>query len=243
MKAVLLALALLLALPAGAQDRPYPQAELESLVAPVALHPDAVLWNVLEAAKNPNEVRDAAAGRGARSPAVQALLPYPELLARMAESPQWLFDLGNAYLAQPQDVLTAVQEMRHRAQANGHLRSDGEQIVQQQGHVIAVQPVVPHYHHVRYYDPVVVYGPAWRPARHIHWRRPVVVHHSVVVVNRPVVKHHHQSHARNGPPSPAARMQAQQAEQFRQVHRIPESKRQPIVHAHDGHRGAHRRGR
>lgn len=215
MKALLVVLAALLLSPLESEARAYAPEELEGLLAPVALQPDPVLWNILEASTTPNEVIDAAAGRGARTAAVEALLPYPELLARMAESPQWLFDLGNAYLGQRNEVLGAVQTLRFRAQAGGHLQSDDVQVVQQYGTAIAVLPAVPNYLVVRYYNPVVVYGHAWRPAHHVHWR-PWIPHRAVVV-------------HRNGAPSPAARIQQQRAQQFRQYHRIPESKRQPIV--------------
>lgn len=202
MKRLLAITALFVSLQANASQ------QLESLLAPIALQPDAVLWDVLEASKQPDDVIDAAAGRGARSPATQALLSHPELLSRMAGSPQWLFDLGNAYLGQPNEVLATVQVLRQRAAASGHLRSDSMQVVQQHGSVIAVQPAVPHHYYVRYYDPLIVYGPAWRPVHYVHHWRPWTPRH--VVVHKPAVV---------------------------QRHRIPELQRQPIVRAYDAHRG------
>jgi hypothetical protein len=253
------------ALSPRAQAQAFQADELESLLAPVALHPDAVLWNVLDASTEPDEVVQAAqwsrnnpglSGDAAVAavesfpwhPAVKALVAYPDLLARMAESPQWTFDLGNAYLAQHDEVLATVQLLRQRAYAGGHLQSDSAQIVQHYGSVIAVAPAVPHYFFVPYYDPIVVFGPAWRPVRHVHWRpwspRPVIVKHVhrpvVQHVHRPVVSHAHrpgydrkdrhvESRLRNGPPSPAIRMQREQAAQFKRYHNVPESRRQPIV--------------
>jgi hypothetical protein len=244
MRSILLVLVLLGALPAKSEARLYGAAELESLLAPVALQPDAVLWNVLEAATTPQQVIEAAAADAAEgpwSPAVLALLPYPDLLDRMAESPPWLFDLGNAYLEQRNEVLGAVQTLRQRAYGSGYLQSDPVQVVQHYGGVIAVVPAVAHYYSVRYYNPIVVYGPAWRPVRHVHWRPwhhrpPVVAHRPPAVVHR----HAHPVHTprqHNGAPSPATRLQQQQAVQFRQHHqqqysRVPESKRQPIVQQH-----------
>jgi hypothetical protein len=224
-----LVLVLLFSFPAKSEARLYGAAELESLLAPVALQPDAVLWNVLEAATTPQEVIEAAAAdapEGPWTPAVVALLPYPDLLDRMAESPPWLFDLGNAYLGQRNEVLGAVQTLRQRAYGSGYLQSDPVQVVQHYGGAIAVVPAVAHYYSVRYYNPVVVYGPTWRPVRHVHWRP--WAHRPPVVVHRPARP--------NGAPSPAARIQRQQAEQFQryhpQYHRVPESKRQPIVQQH-----------
>src|SRR5690606_35919075 len=93
--------------PLRAHAQAYDTAELEALLAPVALQPDAVLWQVLDAATTPNEVQEAAAWSQANpgiegsdavravqdydwQPAVKTLVAYPDLLARMAESPQWL---------------------------------------------------------------------------------------------------------------------------------------------------------
>jgi hypothetical protein len=241
MRVLLLIAILLFSLPAKSEARVFAPAELEGLLAPIALQPDPVLWNVLEASTTPQEVMDAAAGRGARTPAVEALLPYPDLLERMTESPQWLFDLGNAYLGQREGVLAAVQVLRQRAGATGY-------------------QVNPSY--VTHYNPIIVYGAAWRPAYHVHyWRpwtpRPVIVHRPIVhkpIVHKHVVVPPRRSvtvpDRRNGAPSVAAQMQRQQAAQFRQNHRIPESKRQPIVrpwgqapsvqHGGHAHRGSRR---
>ena len=213
MKAVLLVLVLVLFAPAKGEARTYATEELESLLAPVALQPDDVLWNILEASTTPHEVLDAAAGRGARTPAVGALLSYPELLAQMAGSRQWLEELGEAYLRQRNEVLAAIQVLRERAGLAGYQ---------------------PHPHLVVHYNPIIVYGAAWRPLhRHqVHWQpwvaRPVV-RHGHVHKRRGGDGEHHRPHARDGGPSPAARMQQEQADRFREHHRIPESKRQPIV--------------
>jgi len=192
--------------PARAHAQHYDAPQLEALLAPVALQPDAVLWQVLDAATTPDEVLEAAAWSRANpgmegndavravqerewQPAVKALVAYPELLERMAESPQWLSDLGAAYAAQQADVLAAVQVLRQRAQAAGHLQSDSYQSVRIVDHAIAVQPVVSHIYVTRYYDPFVVFG-SWHWARPpAHWRpwrpRPVFVRPPHIIVQRP----------------------------------------------------------
>src|SRR5438552_1526981 len=129
MRTLLLALCLLLPLaPAHAQSRLYSQPELDALLAPIALYPDALLSEVLQASQFPGQVGDAA--RGAQDPSwdpnVQALLAYPELLSRMAENPQWMLDLGSAYMSQTAQVVATVQSLRQRAQANGALQSDDQ---------------------------------------------------------------------------------------------------------------------
>jgi len=208
MRTFLLALCLLLPLaPAQAQSRLYSQPELDALLAPIALYPDPLLSQILTAAVYPDQVAQAAdwsrrnpgvSGDDAVQmvqgqpwdPSVKALVAYPDVLARMGESPQWTSDLGNAFLGQQTQTMATVQSLRQRAQASGYLRSDGEQYVYQQDQAIAVQPVYPQDMYVRYYDPLVVYGPWWWPAyRPVFWRpwapRVVFVNH-VNIVSRPV---------------------------------------------------------
>src|SRR2546422_3737102 len=254
MRTLLLALCLLLPLaPAHAQQRLYSQPELDALLAPVALYPDPLLSQILAAAVYPDQVAQAAdwsrrnpgvSGDDAVQmvhdqpwePSVKALVAYPDVLARMGESPQWTSDLGNAFLGQQTQTMTTVQALRQRAQASGYLRSNGEQNVYQQGPAIVVQPAYPQYVYVRYYDPLVVYGTWWWPAyRPVFWRpwapRVVFVNH-VNIVSRPVfvTRAHVWSRPwRNGPesqrqpiiqrsPRPQARWQP-----------VPEAQRQPII--------------
>jgi hypothetical protein len=185
---VLLATLALCQLPAQAQARLYSQAELDALLAPVALYPDPVLSNILVASTYPEDLRQAAAWSRANAqlageqavraadpmpwhPSVKALVAFPDLLARMDESPQWTADLGSAFVEQEPYVMDTVQELRRRAQANGALQSNGEYSVQQQGPSIAVYPAQPQVVYVPYYDPYVVYGPWWWPAyRPVFWR-------------------------------------------------------------------------
>ena len=252
----LLAACLLAALPAAAQaPRTFHQAELDALLAPVALYPDSVLDQVLVAATYPEQVEEAAAWRRANPhlqgdeavdaastygwhPAVAALTGIPDVLERMAASPQWLRDLGDAYLDQEPHVLETVQQLRRRAQASGHLQSDSAQHVVQHGSTIVVQPAYQEVVYVRYYDPLVVFG-AWWWASHrpVYWRpwhaHPVryhwTHHHRRVVharhhvhrprPHRPALVHrsaptHRAANVQRSAPSPAARMQAEQTARF-----------------------------
>jgi hypothetical protein len=228
----LLALCLLLPLaPAQAQSRLYSQPELDALLAPVALYPDALLSQILTAAVYPDQVAQAAdwsrrnpgvSGDDAVrmvegqpwDPSVKSLVAYPDVVARMGESPQWTSDLGNAFLGQQTQTMATVQALRQRAQASGYLRSDGEQQVYQQGQAIVVQPVYPQYMYVRYYDPLVVYGAWWWPAyRPVFWRPwtpRVVFVNRVNIVSRPVFV-------------------ARPHVWSRPWHNVPESQRQPII--------------
>ena len=183
---VLLAALAVLQAPAHAQPRVYDQAELDALLAPVALYPDSVLSQVLVAATYPQDVREAAAWSRANphlqgddavraaepmlwDPSLKALLAFPDLLARMDESPQWTADLGTAFLTQEPQVMDTIQGLRRRAQASGALQSSEHQQIVQQGQIVIVQPVQPQVVYVRYYDPYIVYGPWWW-----HSYRPVV---------------------------------------------------------------------
>jgi hypothetical protein len=179
-------------------QRVYDQAELDAMLAPIALQPDGVVSQVLIAATYPDEVAAAASWSRANphmrgdlalravenqpwDPAVKALVAFPELLIRMDESPQWLRELGEAFSQQQAQVMDTVQALRRRAQSTGHLASTDQQTVYDQGDAIVVQPrsqIV----YVPYYDPVVVYGPWWWPHYHpVVWRpwvaRPVFVAH------------------------------------------------------------------
>ena len=180
----------LMALPAFAQApaRTYNQAELDALLAPVALYPDALLSHILIAATYPEDLREAADWSRANShlsgqqavaaaepmpwhPSVKTLVATPELLARMDESPQWTADLAAAFMNQEPYVMDTVQALRRRAQTSGHLGSTPEYQVQQQGHAIAVYPARAHVVYVPYYDPYVVYGPWWwHSYRPVYWR-------------------------------------------------------------------------
>jgi hypothetical protein len=208
---------------APAQARVFSQAELDALLAPVALYPDTVLSHILVAATQPDDLREAAAWlrsnpqlsgenavRAADAmawhPSVKALAAFPDLVLRMDESPQWTADLGAAFLEQEPYVMDTVQGLRSRAQASGTLQSNDHYSVQQQGSSIAVYPVHPHVVYVPYYNPHVVYGPWWHAYRPVYWRpwhpRPAVfvsTHFFATSVDwhrRHVVRHvvHHHRH-------------------------------------------------
>lgn len=220
---LLAALLCFLQAPAHAQART--DSELEAMLAPIALYPEAVLSNILGAATRPAEVAEAARMPGtdhpAWAPSVRALVPFPEVLQRMAESPQWMLDLGTAALAQGSQVAQAVQALRQRAYASGSLRSTDEQLVQYYGSSIVVQPAVPQIVYLPYYNPFLVYG-AWGPAyRVVPWRPWPTRRVFVTKRYLPIPESHRRSTVQsatlqsaspiaqrgNGGPSPALQMQ------------------------------------
>lgn len=153
----------------------YAPEQLEGLVSRVALYPDPLLAQVLAAATFPNDIPDAARWadqhhylRGDQlaaaiqadqlpwDPSVQSLLPFPSVLDLMASDMNWTSDLGNAFLAQRQEVMDAVQRERQKARDFGYLRSNG-QVVVSGGPYVAITPVNPAFVCVPVYDPRVVY--------------------------------------------------------------------------------------
>jgi hypothetical protein len=165
----------------AAQARSFSQAELDQMLAPVALYPDALLSQVLMAATYPLEIVEAArwskahpgiqgddAVRAAQDkdwdPSVKSLVAFPNLLARLDEKLDWTRSLGDAFLAQEAQVMDTIQQLRQRAKAEGKLQSDERQRVGEDGKTIVIEQANPQVVYVPYYDPYVVYGPWWWPA-------------------------------------------------------------------------------
>jgi hypothetical protein len=172
---------------AVAQPRAFSQPELDALVAPVALYPDSVVSQVLVASTYPDQVANAAAWSRANPqlagedavraaqlcgwhPAVAGLAAFPDLLQRMAESPRWVADLGQAYLTQEPHVMETAQQLRLRAQASGNLRSDAQQHVYSSAGRVVIQPVYSNYVALPYYNALAVYGPVFTVYRPVYWR-------------------------------------------------------------------------
>ncbi|HZL37584.1 MAG TPA: DUF3300 domain-containing protein [Tepidisphaeraceae bacterium] len=150
-------------------------AQLHPLVAPIALYPDPLIAVLLPAATFPGQVRDADAWLAANpqpsqsaidfqpwEPSVKALLHYPTVLAQLARDMQWTQSLGSAFAYQPADVMAAIQQMRAQAMAQGNLVNTPQQVVVQDGGIIAIEPANPEVIYVPQYDPVVEYV-SYRP--------------------------------------------------------------------------------
>ncbi|MFW5927387.1 MAG: DUF3300 domain-containing protein, partial [Wenzhouxiangella sp.] len=173
-----------------ADDGYFSQAELDQMLAPVALYPDTVLTHVLIAATYPLEVVQAA--RWSRNnrhlkgesavravehmdwdPSVKALVAFPELLARMDRDLDWTQRLGDAFLMQEDQVADTVQYLRSDAYAHGKLRSNEHVRVVRETEYIYIEPARTRVVYVPYYDPRVVYS-RWRSSSHppVYWSRP-----------------------------------------------------------------------
>ena len=184
------------------QQQSLTQQELAQLVAPIALYPDALLAQVLTASTYPLEVAMAARWseknpdlKGAAledamqkvswDPSVKGLTSVPQVLAMMNDKLDWTQHLGEAFLAQPDDIQNAIQALRARADEAGNLKSSKEQKVSRvaatpsPGYVgppeyIVIEPVEPDYVYVPVYDPVVVYGADYWPPAYVpfFWHPP-----------------------------------------------------------------------
>src|SRR6266403_2383430 len=162
-----------------------PNDQLDSLVAPIALYPDPLLAQTLAAStypleviqleqwlkRNPNLKDHALADAVAKQPwdpSIQAMAVFPDVVTRLSVNVAWTTDLGNAFLAQQQDVMDAVQRMRAKAQSKGALKTTEQQKVETEKveggkEVIVIEPANPQYVYVPSYDPAVVYGPPVYP--------------------------------------------------------------------------------
>ncbi|WP_454712537.1 DUF3300 domain-containing protein [Cupriavidus nantongensis] len=165
------------------------QAQLDQLTAPVALYPDALLSQVLMAATYPADVAAAAQWSKANpslsgdaatkavasqnwDPSVQSLAAFPSVLDMMGRQPQWVQSIGDAFLAQPNDVMDSVQRLRVQAQNAGTLKTTEQQKVVTQSSggttIVQIEPANPQVVYVPTYNPTTVYGtwpyPAYPPA-------------------------------------------------------------------------------
>jgi hypothetical protein len=175
-------LALLLSVaPVFAEERSrYQQPELDQMLAPIALYPDALLSQILMASTYPIEVVQAARWSAARpylkgqeavqaaenedwDPSVKSLVAFPEILSMMNQKLDWTERLGDAFLAQQVQVMDTVQYLRRKAEAAGNLHSGEHLNVLRQNETIIIEQANPRIVYVPYYNPVVVYGSWWWP--------------------------------------------------------------------------------
>jgi hypothetical protein len=162
---------------AGPPPPSYPPQELDRLASRVALYPDPLLSQIFAAATFPDQIPPAAqwadqhhyltgdglaaaisADRLPWDPSVQALLPFPSVLAMMASDMSWTGELGNAFLAQQPDLMDAVQRERRQAYDYGYLRTN-QQIIVNPGPYIEILPANPAFIVVPYYNPLIVFAP------------------------------------------------------------------------------------
>jgi hypothetical protein len=182
----------------GASDASAPQEklfsgeQLEQMMAPIALYPDSLLSQILMASTYPSSVAEAAAWSAEHKddkgdeavkkvqdkpwdPSVMSLVAFPQVLAQLKDQPDWVQKTGDAFLAQPKDVMDAIQRLRAKAQKAGNLKSNEQQTVTVEPApppdpgapaptsttnttVIQIEPANPQTVYVPSYNPTTVYG-------------------------------------------------------------------------------------
>jgi len=152
--------------------------QLDQLLAPVALYPDALLAQMLMAATYPldivkarrwfqdprhatlsGEQLGAALEAETWDPSIKALVIFPQILMMMDANLDWTEALGDAFMAQQADVMDAIQRLRQQAAAAGTLWSNAQQRVTEEGQGIAIEPANAGYIYPPLYNPALVYGP------------------------------------------------------------------------------------
>ena len=161
--------------------------QLEQLVAPIALYPDALLMQILMASTYPLEIVEADRWISGQpdlkgdaldealldqdwDPSVKSLTTLPSVLDQMSENLDWTQDLGDAFLAQESEVLDTAQRMRGKAYEAGNLDTTEQQTVtQQEDKIIVIESTSTEVIYVPTYSPTVVYGVGWG---YPHWYYP-----------------------------------------------------------------------
>ena len=142
--------------------KPFTQEELDQLLAPIALHPDSLLAQILMASTYPLEVvqadRWAKQDRGLKGdalaaalekqswdPSVKSLVNFHPVLQMMSEKLDWTQNLGDAFIGPEKEVVQRVQRLRQKAEAQGNLKTTKEQkvTVQQESKTIIIEPADP----------------------------------------------------------------------------------------------------
>ena len=162
----------------GNPTDPAPQsaAELQSLVAPIALYPDPLVAQILTASTFPDQIAIAnywmqqnksltgsalmqAVDKQSWDASIKALTEFPSVLTNLANNLTWTSSLGEAYHDQQAEVMTAIQTLRAQAKSAGNLKSSSQiTVVQQAPQTIVIQPANPQIVYVPEYNPAVVYG-------------------------------------------------------------------------------------
>ncbi len=167
-----------------AEDKAFSEAELDQMLAPVALYPDSLLSQILMASTYPTDINEAvkwskdnpkqegdAAVKAVQDkswdPSVMSLVAFPQVLEMMGKQPDWVQNVGDAFLANPDTVMDTVQKLRKKAKDEGNLETSEQQkvIIEKQATetVVIIEPADPKVVYVPVYNPTVVYGTWWWP--------------------------------------------------------------------------------
>lgn len=161
------------------------EAELNTLLGPIALYPDALIGVILPASTAPADIVLAARAIDQKATAdsiaaqswddsVKALTHYPDLLRWLDQNLTWTQAVGEAFKAQPADVMNTMQRLRQQARAAGTLIDTPQQRVVTEENTVSIVPAQADVIYVPVYDPAVVYvsSTTYIGHRHIHFHRP-----------------------------------------------------------------------
>ena len=168
----------------SASAKTFSQQDLDQILAPIALYPDALLAQIFMASTYPLEIVEAARWVKANpnvkdkaledamqkqtwDPSVKSLTTVPQVLGQMNDKLDWTQKLGDAFLAQQKEVMSTVQSLRDKAKAAGNLESTGEQVVKSEEEggetIYTIESPESEVIYVPTYNPYVVYGVWWYP--------------------------------------------------------------------------------
>ena len=170
---------------AQAEDATFSEAELDQMLAPIALYPDSLLAQILMACTYPADVAEAvqwskdnpdqqgdaavdAVQDKSWDPSVMSLAAFPQVLTMMGEQPDWVQNVGDAFLADSEGVMDTVQNLRTKAKDEGNLETTEQQTVTVQEPsstetIIIIEPADPQIIYVPSYNPTIIYGTWWWP--------------------------------------------------------------------------------
>jgi hypothetical protein len=158
---------------------PAQTADLDRLLAPIALYPDQLLAQILLCATDPagvaaldrfiksqpalkgTELQDAVL-KDNFEPSYVALALFPEVVGSMAADPESTARLGQAFTADKTAVFASIQRLRKQAHETGNLKSTPQQDVETQTttagqQVIVIEPANPQVIYVPTYNSQTVY--------------------------------------------------------------------------------------
>ncbi|MGE0154029.1 MAG: DUF3300 domain-containing protein [Reyranellaceae bacterium] len=170
--------------PPAPAAKPFSTEELDQMLAPIALYPDALLSQVMMASTYPLEVVEAARWSKANpnlkgdaavkavqdkgwDVSVKSLVAFPTVVQRMSDEIEWTQKLGDAMLAQHTEVAGSIQRLRKRAYDAETLKTNEQQKVTVEPtpaaggatqQTIVIEPANPQTIYVPVYQPTVVYG-------------------------------------------------------------------------------------
>jgi len=175
---------------AQAQDAAFSEAELDQMMAPIALYPDSLLAQILMASTYPADITEAvkwskdnpdqdgdsaveAVQDKSWDPSVMSLVAFPQVLTMMGEQPVWIQNVGDAFLADSETVMDTVQKLRSKARDEGNLETTEQQkvVVEEPSStetIIIIEPADPQIIYVPSYNPTIIYGAWWWP-RYTPW--------------------------------------------------------------------------